>query len=75
MSNFYGATGLIGGAAGALDAIDGSVLSDGDGALVIVGGYHYAYILDDDSGAGESSPDIIAPDTSPGTKRWILVPP
>jgi hypothetical protein len=32
----------------------------------------YNYILDDDSGATESSPDVIAPATNPGNKRWIL---
>lgn len=75
MSNFYGATSLIGGGSGALDAIDGAGLSDGDGALVIASGYHFTYVLDDDSAAAESSPDIIAPDDNPGDKRWILVPP
>ena len=36
MANFYGATSLIGGGAGALDDIDGANLSDNDGALVIL---------------------------------------
>ncbi len=72
MANFLGATSLIGGATGALDKIDGDTLTDGDGCLVITATGYYLYILDDDSGAVESSPDVIAPDTNPGTKRWIL---
>ncbi len=72
MSNFYGATGLIGGTAGKLDAIDGAILAEGDGAVVIIEGTHYQYFLDANSGASESSPDIIAPDSNPGDKRWTL---
>ena len=70
--NFYGATGLIGGTDGKLDNIDGAALADGDGAIVIMAGTHYLYILDDDSAAAESSPDIIEPDANGGDKRWIL---
>ncbi len=73
MLNFYGATALTGGGTGALDKLDGDDLSDKDGALVILATGIHLYILDDDSGAGENSPDIIAPDTNPGTKRWIRV--
>jgi len=72
MSNFYGATSLVGGGAGALDNIDGAGLSDGDGAVVITDSTAYFYHLDATSGQEESSPDIIAPDSNPGTKRWIL---
>ena len=32
----------------------------------------YIYALDDDSGASESSPDVVKPDDNAGTKRWIL---
>ncbi len=71
--NFYGALGLTGGTDGMLDDLDGANLTDGDGAFVITASNSYVYILDDDSGAGESSPDVIAPDDNPGTKRWILV--
>lgn len=63
----YAATVLTGGGAGALDAIDGSILNDGDQAKV--GNDHFD--LDADSGAAESSPDIIAPDANAGLKRWI----
>jgi len=68
----YFAYGLIGGGANDLDFIDGSVLLDQDVAHVYVGDILYIYILDDDSGAGESSPTIISPDANAGTKRWIL---
>ena len=66
---------LIGGAVTALDGIDGDDLFDGDFAWVLTGpgtNTAYLYILDDDSGAAEGSPLIIAPDNNPGTKRWIL---
>lgn len=68
----YKKTALTGGGASALDGINGSSLLDGDLAFVTVGNVFYAFILDDDSGATESSPDVIAPDTNPGTKRWIM---
>lgn len=72
-TNLYGATALIGGAAGALDAIDGADLADLDGAIVITAGQQYIYSLDVNSAAGESSPDIISPDANAGDKRWILI--
>jgi len=68
----YKYSALTGGGAGALDAEDGAALLDGDVALVLVGGIFYPYVLDDDSGAAESSPNIISPDTNAGNKRWIL---
>ena len=71
-SKFYPATALTGGGSGALDAIDGNDLNDQDGALAITAGGSYVYILDADSGATESVPQVIEPDTNPGTKRWIL---
>ncbi|KKN40059.1 hypothetical protein LCGC14_0737220 [marine sediment metagenome] len=71
--NFYGALDLTGGVDGDLDYIDGAGLADGDGAFVITSTYAYMYVLDATSGAAESVPAIIAPDTNPGTKRWILV--
>jgi len=69
----YAATALTGGGSGALDAIDGTNLADGDCAVVFVAlGQVYFYTLDDDSGAAESSPAIISPDSNAGSKRWIL---
>lgn len=70
-SNFYGATSLIGGGAGALDAIDGAALVDLDGAFVVTASGVYFYTLSASSGAAESSPGVISPDTNAGTKRWI----
>ena len=55
-----------------MDYIDGAGLADGDGALVITTTHTYTYVLDDDSGAAESVPDVIEPDTNAGTKRWVL---
>ncbi len=71
-NNIYGFIALTGGAAGALDKIDGAALADKDMAYGCLGGCYYAYALDTDSGAAESSPDVITPDTNAGTKRWIL---
>lgn len=80
MANFYGATSLIGGGTGALDnlvdangdPIGGDGLNDGDGAVVITSSGLFVYYLDATSGLSESSPDVIAPDVTPGAKRWIL---
>ncbi len=68
----YGFTALTGGAADALDYIDGDVLVDKDVAIGSVGGVYYTYYLDDDSGAAEASPSVISPATNAGTKRWVL---
>jgi hypothetical protein len=69
--NMYVATVLIGGGVGALDAIDGDLLADLDAAFVQTDGIVYFYHLDATSGAAESSPDVIAPDSNAGDKRWI----
>ena len=68
---FYG---LTGGGTGALDSFDGASCTDGDLALTIdlTNGSMYLHVLDDDASGVESSPDIINPDTNPGTKSWIL---
>jgi hypothetical protein len=68
----YKKTALTGGSASALDGISGAVLFGGEFAHVMVGGVVYIYELNATSGAAESIPDIIAPDVSPGNKRWIL---
>jgi len=73
MSNkVYAATAVSGGAAGALDAIDGVALVNSDMAFVIDAGVFRAYTLDADSALAEAIPTIIAPDTNAGDKRWIL---
>jgi hypothetical protein len=63
---------LTGGGATALDGIDGAALVGNELAFVTVSGIIYHYILDASSGAAESSPGIISPDTNAGDKRWIL---
>jgi hypothetical protein len=68
----YLKTVLTGGGADALDNVDGAGLLDADVAFVLAGGFLYVYILDDDSGASESSPDVIRPDTNADDKRWIM---
>jgi hypothetical protein len=68
----YGAITLIGGAAGALDSIDGTDLIDKDMAITFVSGVTYFYSLDADSAAAESSPNVIKPDANAGDKRWVL---
>ena len=71
-NNFYCRTILTGGAAGALDEIDGAGLNDLDFAIVSILNKIYMYTLDDDSAAAEDSPNVISPDVSAGNKRWIL---
>lgn len=70
--NGYKFTALTGGGAGALDARDGTALGEGDIAIVTASGVLYIYQLSATSGATESSPNIIAPDTNAGTKRWLI---
>ena len=68
----YHKTTLTGGGTDSLDGINGATLFNNDVALVMDSGITYEYILDSTSGQTESPPEIIAPDTNPGTKRWIL---
>lgn len=63
---------FIGGGLGAVDKIDGAALQDKEGFLVITPTVFAPFSLDVNSGAGENSPQIIAPNTNPGDKRWIL---
>ena len=74
MGTIYLKQALTGGIADALDSIPGSTLIGTDCALVTVPstGIAYLYLCDISSGAAESSPDVIAPDTNAGDKRWIL---
>ena len=67
------ATSLTGGGDGALDSYDGASLLDEEMALANVpGDKFYIYVLNATSGAAESVPNIIAPDSNAGLKRWIL---
>ena len=72
IKTIYHFTNLTGGTATALDSVDGNSLLDKDRAFVLYNSVAYIYELDDDSGAAENSPHVIAPDTNPGNKRWIL---
>ena len=65
----YWAYALTGGTAGAMDTIDGASLSVGDICEVHNATTHATYYLTE-SGTAESSPNIIAPDTNAGDKRW-----
>jgi hypothetical protein len=73
-NKFFGATSLTGGGTGAMDAIDGSALIDGDICDVTIAATDIVqrYTLSAASGAAESSPTIISPDTNAGNKRWLL---
>jgi len=73
-NTIYGAVILTGGGTGSLDGVDGAGLLDGDCAVVITATNSYTYRLVAASGATASSPNVIAPATNAGTKRWILVP-
>jgi len=74
IKQIYHVTSLTGGIDSTyLDYADGNSLSDKDRAFAIVSGLLYLYELNATSGAAESSPNVIAPDTNAGTKRWILV--
>lgn len=74
--NYYGYPyiALTGGVDGALDSLDGSLLKNGDFAVVVVPTTNRAYIytLDEDSAVSESSPNVISPDSNAGDKRWVL---
>lgn len=72
MSKYFGFTSLTGGGTGALDAINGAVITVGDIAVGVSSAESFVYVCDG-SGDAESSPDVIAPDTSPGAKRWKRV--
>jgi len=72
----YGARALYGGGVGAMDKIHGDRLVDQDKCFVATETAIYVYNLDENSGAPEDVPKIIAPDTelgSGGNKRWVLI--
>lgn len=72
-NNVFGALNLkaINGS-GALDQIDGSLLTQGDIALVVNDSNAYIYKLYDNDNAQESSPYIIKPVLNGTNKRWRL---
>ncbi len=69
---YYSKILLTGGGATALDSIDGAGLVDGDFATVTISKALYLYKLNATLGGAESSPNLILPDTNPGTKVWVL---
>ena len=72
-NNFYPCTSIDGISAGCLQGIPGSVLVDNDSALVPVeANYFSIYRLNATSGAAESLPDIVAPASGAGLKRWEI---
>lgn len=75
MTDWYGYPyiALTGGADGALDSLDGSLLKDGDFAVVVVPSSKKSYVfsLDEDSGLAEDGLNVIAPDSNAGNKRWV----
>lgn len=72
MAKCVGATDFIGGAAGALDALDGASFSAGDAAMVYKDGQCVPYIFVSSSVA-EHSPWLIQPDTNGEGVRWQAV--
>ena len=62
-----------GGTSAAMDSLDGATLSDGDeNRIHLAGNLFEIWILDADSGLDENvSAGVVAPDTNPGSKRWI----
>lgn len=78
-TEYYPATDYIGGNPGNLDnipSVEGdstAVLETGDIAIVSKGTVFSVHYFDSNSGAAESSPDVIAPDDVIGDGRWLLV--
>ena len=68
----YVKTALTGGAAGAIDAVDGSGLLDQDIVVTTYDNQTYVHEVDDDLALSEDSPRIIVPDSNPGTINWVL---
>lgn len=73
MTLFKPCIALTGGGTGALDKLDGNILSDGDAAMVLTADGVYWYYLNATSSAVENSPFRINPDNNAGTKSWHLV--
>jgi len=69
----YWCSAIKGGTTGAMDAINGNLLNNGDSCTVKTSTLTFFYHLDATSGAAESGDLVIAPDSNPGTKRWLLL--
>jgi hypothetical protein len=72
MSITYTKTELTGGGAGALDGIDGNLLSDGDCAIVVTDENVFFYTLVAIGADPEDGWRYIAPDNNAGTKMWCI---
>ena len=68
----YHCNALTGGAANALDFIDGSTINNGDIAFTKVNGTFYFHEANTAGGASEDSPVVIVPDTNPGSINWEI---
>lgn len=66
------ATSFAAGDTGAVDAIDGQNLREGDTAIVSTSTGNYTYWLDSSASLTETSQRVISPDTKAGTKQWVL---
>jgi len=71
-NRIWSATSRTGGGAGALDAIDGNLLTLNDGATVIMSTFFGVYSCTVSSSA-ENDPISIRPDTNPGAFTWERV--
>jgi hypothetical protein len=69
LNTLFHFTALTGGAAGAMDSIDGGSVIDGDRAFCIVASVFSVWYLDEDYG-GSDSATVVSPDTNAGSKRW-----
>lgn len=73
-TEYYPATDYIGGNPGCLDNIPSATLGTGDIAIVSTSTVFSFHYYDANSGVGESSPDVIAPDDiGGGNGRWLLL--
>ena len=80
MANKYWASDIVGGTSGCLDNLDptdmngeGTVLAVNDICTVDQEDMLSTYIARDSSGASESVPDVIIPDTNPSDWWWELI--
>ena len=71
-NKIWPATSRTGGGSGALDAIDGSLLTAKDGAMVIMSTGFFVYSLTTSSSA-ENDPLAVRPDANPGSFTWELI--
>lgn len=71
-TEYYAATSLIGGVAGALDKIPTATLHNNDVGVVVTTQRVYHFVIVENSGATENPPLIIKPDDEVGDKRWVL---